>query len=238
MSDTAVKTLDSVSSNARYDKAAGGPIDALAPIVIRDVPGQGPRLFTGPLQPEGQVSFGAAAGPFKVWFPKGSPLLGLPNPFTVAAGPSITATVAGGLHGTFRFDMVALDGTFAFSDLALEVAETLGNGEVYRAGVEVDAGGGATLQVFVKPGDATVNACFVNQTSTAEVLLTKQFSCPPRTVQVAAGEVKIDPFDCAALGAVMHVAFETQAAEGSGTPAYEDQTGGIQQADIIVEPPP
>ncbi|MEM8934470.1 MAG: hypothetical protein AAGE94_24970 [Acidobacteriota bacterium] len=232
MTDTALATLDPMPTRDR-DPVASKAADLLAPLVIRDVPYYGPHLFTGRLEPHGQIAFGSAAVGIKVEFTEGNPLEDLESPFYVAAGPAITATVAKGMEGTFPVDIEAVDGTFAFYGLTIEVAEEASVADVFRVGFSVDAARTGVLQVYVKPGKRRVDTHIDNETESVQKLVLDEAGAGSEALTLLPHHAASRIFKPLSLGSILRVTLDN-----ARKPDEDRGSGGVQQADIIVEPPP
>ncbi len=191
-----------------------------------------PGLFTADSAPGSEVRFGSESGDIEVYFPGGSPLVGLPNPFRVAAGPPITASLDPKKVGNFEF--VIAPETAGGPRLYLHVAE---GGTVTTVGFQVDRKGVVVLQIFAfqaAPGATEID--IFNRTNQETVLnLAVSGVTTPSHVPIPAHGQQQFHVPPESYGRICSIALE----QSVGIRGHDGfQSGGTVQADILVEPPP
>ena len=209
---------DSQESRALLENAAVG--FALVKIIGTSVD---QALFTGPIAPEGTVSFGSLGESVDVIFTDESPLVGVNHGARIVAGPSVPFDVRADARGVFPFTMSGpgLGRTFLIDVEPGVPTRSLGFRSQPLALV--------TLEIPTKSSRGELLLELENTTDGPARVDLLPYEGPIARVELAANETQLLKYTFAVLGSVLRIQLDPVL-------TVINQSGGTEQVEIILEP--
>jgi len=222
--DTTIQDVAATKSRAPGDRTLEEITSTAVVKILNGTRGTG--LYCDAVRPDGTARFGtsAAAGTLTVSFQGETPLQGVKKTFQVFPGPEVEFRFKSGADGSYAFDLETTNGV-PFRGLVLDVSAA---GTVATVGFSVPEADLLSLQMFTKSSDGAFTLLAENQTGDQQKLELSGPGVAPTELPVDAGRAKSMEFDGSGFGERLRIRL---------IPRFKiDQSGGTEQAEVIVEP--